>query len=102
MSLVNKRVGILFFHDGVGDLIDRGAHVFIVVKGFAKIEFFYIVSHKSGTRCWDCVVEEAFYWDKIHIFSAELDGVVDEGAANSPLDELFIILGGFLQETIWM
>ena len=90
MFIVNKRGKILFFHYGVRDLLERDAHVFIMVKGCAKIDFFEIVSHESGTGCRDCSVEESFYGDKIHSFSAEISELVDEIATNNPSDALFL------------
>ena len=90
MFIVNKRDRILLFLGGVRDVLDRDARVFIMVKGCAKIDFFDIGSHESGPGCQYCSVEEAFYGDKIHSFSAEISGLVDENATNNPLDALFL------------
>ena len=48
-ALVKKRGRIIFFHDGVGDVLSRDEYLFIAVEGCVKIYIFEIVSHKSGT-----------------------------------------------------
>ena len=51
VTLVNNRVNILLFRDGVRDVLDSDAYVFIAVEGGDKIYYFEMGSHKLGTRC---------------------------------------------------
>ena len=47
MDIVNKRGGIVLFHDVVGDVIGRYAHVFIAVYGCANIFFELVVMNRA-------------------------------------------------------
>ena len=51
MSLVKKRGTLLLFHEGVGYVLDRDAHIFIVVERCYKIVCFDISGNKLGTGC---------------------------------------------------
>ena len=99
---MNNRVNILLFRDGVRDVLDSDAYVFIAVEGGDKIYYFEMGSHKLGTRCWDFSLGESFYGDEIHSFSAWLFGVVDEIDANSPLDTIFLYFMVFSLDTMWV
>ena len=48
VSIVSKRGKIVFFHYGLGDVLDRNVNVFVMVQGCVKAIFFrYIVMKQA-------------------------------------------------------
>ena len=96
VSIVDKVVELVVFHDRVGNGRDGDAHVGVIGwwHGCAKVKVFEVANHASHARCGDDTIEKEFCGDYVGGFGADIPEVFNLVAAHGPV---YAVWGGFFR-----
>ncbi len=86
VSIVDKVVELVVFHDRVGNGQDGDVHVGIIGQwhGCAEVKVFEVTHHASCTWCGDDAIEKEFCGDDVSSFGADIPKIFDLVATHGP------------------
>ncbi len=91
MAIVDESMEVAMVHNVGRNDGNQNVHASIIrrLHGGAQVKVFDVTHHAASGRCGHGTVEEQFGCDEVHSFCADIAGIFDVVAANSPLDMMW-------------